>query len=82
MEMLKYNLVLCIVIDIAYDVNIVDWWVDRFIVLLILVMCMWCVCCFVYMCIWFLYLFIYFLFDWILCLYFVIFEYYEGLKCF
>lgn len=76
MEMLKYNLVLCIVIDIAYDVNIVDWWVDRFIVLLMLVMCMWCVCCFVYMCIWFVYLFIYFLFDWILCLYFVIFEYY------
>lgn len=41
MEMLKHNLVPCIVIDIAYDVNIADWWVDRFIVLLMLAMCMW-----------------------------------------
>lgn len=72
MEMLKHNLVPCLVRDIAYDVNIADWWVDRFIVMLMLAMCMWCACCFVYMCTWLLYLFSFS--DWTSCLYFGVFE--------
>lgn len=69
MEMLKYNLVLCIVIDIAYDVNIVDWWVDRFIVLLMLVMCMWCVCC-LFICVYdlYIYLFIFCVIEFYVCI--------------
>lgn len=72
MEMLKHNLVPCIVIDIAYDVNIADWWVDRFIVLLMLAICMCQMCMlFVYMCTWLLYLFSFS--DWTSCLYFGVF---------
>lgn len=63
----------CIVIDIPYDVNIADWWVDRLIVLLMLAMCMCQMCMlFGYMCTWLLYLFSFS--DWTSCLYFGVFE--------